>query len=294
MKPLVYFQADYTGLELYTFSQCSLAMLGYSEMAKALNAGNDVHSMLAAKIMGISYEDAMKRKKAKEPEFGKRRDTSKIGNFGYLGGMGPPKFVFSARKQYGVIIPLQEAKDIKHGMKETWIELVEYQARAGAAIKSGETKLIHPMTDFVRETNKYTEWCNSPFQHLAACVATRALYLVTKHCYTEQPCAACEGAANGCEWCRPCHGPGISPLYGMRCANFVHDEIIGECCEEWGHEVAHELARLMKRGAEPYLPDVPAKVEPQLMRYWSKNASEVWKDGRLVPWDGREQEKKAA
>jgi hypothetical protein len=64
----------------------------------------------------------------------------------------------------------------------------------------------------------------------------------------------------------------------------VHDEFILECDENAGHEIAHELVRLMIEGAAPYLPGVPPKAKPVLMRYWSKDAEQVWENGRLMPW----------
>ena len=114
---------------------------------------------------------------------------------------------------------------------------------------------------------RYTQACNSLFQGLGADATKAAGFLVSYACYVDQD----------------------SPLFGCRLVNFVHDEFIVEVPEERGHECAMELARLMVEGAKPWLPDVPPKVsEPMLMRYWSKKAKQVWKDGikggRLVPW----------
>ena len=49
------------------------------------------------------------------------------------------------------------------------------------------------------------------------------------------------------------------------------------------HEAAQELGRLLVAGAAPWLPDVPIKTEPLLMRRWSKLAKPVFKEGRLAP-----------
>jgi len=50
------------------------------------------------------------------------------------------------------------------------------------------------------------------------------------------------------------------------------------------HDVAIELGRLMLLGANEFLPDVPARVEPLLARCWSKKSKPVYSNGRLVPW----------
>jgi hypothetical protein len=285
--PLVYFSADYDGLELRTFSQVAIHMFGFSDMGKALNEGQDVHLRVGASLLKTTYDDAKARRKAGEKAVDLSRQSGKIGNFGYLGGMGHKKFRLSARKQYGVLMTDEEALDIKHAIYDTWSEVRPYHQEASMRAKSGDDWLESPGTGFIRGGLQYTTFCNHPFQHLAAAAATNALYLVSKHCYTRQPCAKCDGAANGCERCRACHGPGISPMFGARVVNFVHDEIIGECCEPWGHEVASELADLMVRGASEYLPDVPATCEGQLMRFWSKDAEPLVFGGRIQAWDYR-------
>ena len=67
--------------------------------------------------------------------------------------------------------------------------------------------------------------------------------------------------------------------------NFVHDEVILETDDgPHAHDVAMELGRLMVQGANEFLPNVPARVEPLLARCWSKKSKPVYKDGRLVPW----------
>jgi hypothetical protein len=40
-------------------------------------------------------------------------------------------------------------------------------------------------------------------------------------------------------------------------------------------------------GMLEYVPDVPAKVEPALMRFWDKDAGAAFKNGRLIPWEER-------
>jgi hypothetical protein len=84
---------------------------------------------------------------------------------------------------------------------------------------------------------------------------------------------------------RACYAESASVLYGSRICNMIHDELIVEVTDdESAHDKAIELGRLMVLGANEFLPDVPARVEPLLARCWSKKSKPVFKDGRLVPW----------
>lgn len=126
-----------------------------------------------------------------------------------------------------------------------------------------------PVTGFVRGGAMYCAACNTGFQGLGAACAKNGMWLVARAEYAEPS----------------------SPLYGARTVAFVHDEIIAEADEATCHESAHELVRLMVAGANAFLPDVPialSKMEPTVMRAWSKDATQVFRNGRLVPWEGKQ------
>lgn len=78
---------DYSGLELCSAAHQLHSTLGYSYMRLALNEGNkptDMHSKLAAKIKGISYEAFMEKKS----EYKDARQKAKPINLGFPGGIG--------------------------------------------------------------------------------------------------------------------------------------------------------------------------------------------------------------
>ncbi len=80
---------DYSGLELCSAAHQLHSTLGYSYMREALNEGNkptDMHSKLAAKIKGISYEEFMLHKS--EADFKDARQKAKPINLGFPGGIG--------------------------------------------------------------------------------------------------------------------------------------------------------------------------------------------------------------
>lgn len=96
---------DYPAGELITHSQSCLWIVGDSELASALNRGLDAHMDLAAFTLGISYEEAQRRKKEGDKKITKQRQVEKPPNFGYPGRMGPARLVIQQRKQNDVHTP---------------------------------------------------------------------------------------------------------------------------------------------------------------------------------------------
>jgi DNA polymerase-1 len=265
-------------------------------------------------MLGASYEDAVKAHKeekrarsaarAANPDnpsaaaravptpFDDARQAGKVANFGFPGGLGAKKLVLFARKTYKVSLTEDRAK----WLKGVWLETFPEWRRYFKLIDSwrgpdGLITLRHLFSNRIRGGANYCAACNSLFQGLGADATGAAWFAVVEACYAGGPCRACGGSKytgasdpdpwGPCPWCKE---TGITPLFGARCVNYVHDEFILECEENTGHEIAHELVRLMIEGAAPYLPGVPPKAKPVLMRYWSKDAEQVWENGRLMPW----------
>jgi len=260
----VYAAADYDGFELRTGAQVCLNLVGRSHLADALNEGKDPHLMIAASILGLEYETALKMKAAKDKVIDDARQTGKVCNFGFPGGLGYVRLVYFARATYGVIITEDDARALKQDWLRAYPEWGDYFNYVGGLVESPSNRIEHVFGGHYRGDVSYCEACNSFFQNLAARAAKSAGFLISKACYTEPH----------------------SPLYGCRIVNFIHDEFILEAPEETAAEAAEELARLMVAGASPFLPDVPPSAEPYLMRRWSKAAHPIRDDqGRLIPWD---------
>jgi DNA polymerase-1 len=276
----VFIQADYSGLELCTLAQACIDILGGSDLAEAINAGLDAHTAFAADILGISYEEGERRRKLdKESDpiakaFDDARQTAKVANFGFPGGLGYEKLCLFARKTYNVVLTPSQAKDLKAAWFKKWPEMPYYFQHVnelGDALEQLRSKRI-------RAGASYTAKCNSYFQGLGADAAKAAGWMVSKACYLGEAPRP-EGAAN--DW--------RSPLYGCRIGNFVHDEIIGEAKLAIAAEAAEELSRLMVLGAQPWIPDIKLVAEPCLMSVWSKNAKTLRDEkGRLIPWAPKE------
>jgi DNA polymerase-1 len=268
----VYMQADFPGLELKTLAQCAIWVCGYSELAKAINAGQDPHLMLAADMLGLDYDECKRRHKAGDKEVKNARQLAKVANFGYPGGLGYKTFIDFARPQ-GVVLDEDGAKRLKQQWQGRWTEMREYFRIVGNMCDTPEG-YAHSVKQFgsnrVRGKCNYTQTCNTWFQGLGADAMNEAGFQAAWEQYVDTN----------------------SPLFGTRTVNDIHDELIGEVKPEHGHGAAHRLAEVMRIGANRWLPDVPFKpseLEPVLMTHWSKNAGTHYHDdGQLLVWDGQD------
>jgi DNA polymerase I-like protein with 3'-5' exonuclease and polymerase domains len=235
--------ADFDGLELRTMAQVCLQLLGESKMAEALNAGLDPHLMLAAQLNDETYEAAKARYEAGDKE---ARQFSKIGNFGFAGGMGVSTFVQFAANN-GVALDEAKARAIKDAWIQTWPEFLRYFQRIAAMTQAGLCQIEQLYSRRWRGGCSYSQAGNTMFQGLGADAAKAAGWAITKACYL----------------------PG-SVLYGSRVVNFVHDEFLVEVPKDTAAECAAEVGRLMVEAANVWMPDVPAKTTPKITDCWQK------------------------
>lgn len=258
---------DYSGMELHTWSQCCLTILGFSDMAKALNAGIDAHLKFACGFMlqDIPYEEALRRKK--EPLVKTARQASKAGNFGLPGGLGVATFRQYAKAQYQVILDEDQAKALVRGWKNEWSEAQAWLNYIGKQMNraSGRTTIEQLFVGRVRGNCSFPEAANGFFQALAADAAKAAGFELAREAYTVKS----------------------SPLYGCRPWAFIHDEFIYECPEEQAHEAYMRMDEIMVEQAARFCPDVPPRTEGAIMINWSKAAEEVRDSstGRVIPYE---------
>ncbi len=106
----VFIDADYKTIELATLAQACVAQFGLdSQMAAAINADQDLHTLVAARVTSKDPEEVTKadRKKAKPINFGKP------------GGMGAAKLKQYAKASYGVRLTDEEVQNLS----DAWFEL---------------------------------------------------------------------------------------------------------------------------------------------------------------------------
>lgn len=260
----VYIDADYSLLEMATLAQACLDVLGHSSIAKTLKDGKDPHLMVAAQLLGHPYDIAAELLKSGDKKMKEYRQYAKVANYGYGGGMGFQTFVTYAANQ-GVKVTQEQAKALREAWFETFPEMNDYFRWINSQLgPAGEAPLKQLRSDRVRYVHMYTVACNTFFQGLAADGAKEACFRVAKECYSVKD----------------------SPLYGTRPVAFIHDEILCESPEELAIDAAERLAVVMVEGMKMYVPDVPIKAEPVVMRRWWKSASSVRdENGKLQIWD---------
>lgn len=255
--------SDYRTLELCALAEVCLTLFGFSRMAEAINEGRDLHLMMAAEMLGISYEVAVQRYEAGDKEVKQARNVSKVGNFGLGGGLGIESFVQYARAGYGLTLTSVQAKDVKTNWKRTWPEAGVYLDYIGSLVGISKITLVHPITGFIRGRVGYCDGANHNFQHLAAIGAKIALFDVARESYVDLG----------------------TPLYGSRPVAFIHDEIGIEVPKHKAHAAAMRQNFVMERAMALVIPNVKITAVPTLMARWFKEAEEVrCEAGHLVEW----------
>ena len=214
-KGRIYCSVDYSAVELCTLAQIHYWVFGSSKLRDAINAGEDPHAMLGAKLAGVSYEEFKSWLKKGHPKqkIAKSvyRQVAKIANFGLPGGMGAAKFVKSAKDSYDtdlaevayIIGALPEstfrcdrathspkvaavlfAKHLIREWKEYWTEAPQYMDLIGQQCRyGGDFTFIQPISQRARGGCGYCDGNNSGFQGLAADGAKAACWLLSILCY---------------------------------------------------------------------------------------------------------------
>jgi len=275
----LYAAADYSTLELCALAQVCLDLFGWSNMADALRAGQDLHVRMAANILGVPYEEAITRYLAGDEEVAEKRQLAKAANFGYPGGLGAEKFQAYARDSYGVVIDLDTSRELKATWLATWPETRQFFDNVNEQLGYRDSFTLEQLrSGRLRGGVGYCDGCNSYFQGLAADGAKAAMWRIAQECYL----------GFGDAWPRDGRAP--SPLFGARVVAFIHDEFLLEVRDDANAGAAGDrLAAVMVEGMARYIPDVPIKAEPVLMGRWLKGAKTT-RDatGKLIPWTPKE------
>lgn len=296
----VFIDCDYHIAELVGLAQVLCDMYGEqsSEMASALRAGQELHLLLAADILGIGYDECVQRHKAKDKAVKEARQLAKAGNFGFPGGLGAVNFVKFSKATYGVILCgsgsepgpthnkdrddegvclacIDAGRDLKNKWLSRFPEMRTYFSDMGDLVEraGGSAQIEQHRSGRIRGGVGYCDGCNSFFQGIVADGAKAAGWMLTKEAYTDRQ----------------------SPLYRARArvVAFIHDEFMLEVDDDL-HLGADSLARaaadrvseLMVQGMRLFIPSVPVKADAHLMRRWYKDAEPIFDDnGLLVPWE---------
>lgn len=262
--------ADYSQLELCTLAQALTDLMrwklddpGYiSTLAEAINSGMDCHIVIAADIIGTGYAECLEIHKVAKPKDKRERtpmeqrvedmrQISKIGNYGYIGGMGPSTFVTHAAKQ-GQLLTLTQSVNVRKALLRMWTELphlFSYVSDQCKRSSTGRCDVRLPRSGRVRGGCFYTEACNYTFQGPASDGCKEAAKRINDACYRNP----------------------TSKLYGARSVAFIHDEFIVACETERASAALAEMERHMIEAMRTVTPDVRIETEGRiLVERWSK------------------------
>jgi hypothetical protein len=217
---------DYSQLELCTLAATIRRF--YPEypcaLGDAIDKGMDVHCITGALFAGLSYEQMIAGKKAKDQHIIQIRQASKAVNFGKPGGLGVPAMVAYAKSNYGVVMSIDEMRKLDNAWKRAWPEVPnKYLKENLNAVANSATDSFTAKTITGREKADciFTEGSNFSFQGLAADGAKAALWRLWSEEILGWYWSQHLGAGYGCQF-------RDSPLRQSRIVNFVHDEIVGE------------------------------------------------------------------
>lgn len=300
---------DYEAGELITHAQSCIWLVGESALADALVRGVKPHNALAASMLGITYESFQDRFKLGDTLCKDTRQAAKAANFGFPGGMGPPKFAITQRASGPDTLSLSGVT--YKGLRPCI--LVAGAARCGAEKVTqwgakGREQTFSPVckrciecaTD-LREA-WFSTWHENRLYFKAVAERVESYGYVLQH-VTERKRGGVEftSAANGyfqallADVTKKALRSAVSECYvgtgalrGSRVIAFMHDELIAEVPFDRAHDAATRIGVIMEDALKEYCPDLAPAVhaEPALMRRWYKGA-ETRRDaaGRLIPWE---------
>jgi DNA polymerase I-like protein with 3'-5' exonuclease and polymerase domains len=266
----VYVACDYSVLELRTLAQVCIWLLGVSTLAEVFRNDGDPHVLMASQLLGLSYEETLKRYKARDKMVVDARQVSKPINFGFPGGLGAKTFVDYLRNYdrdlfFEMNIDEEKAKALREAWFGRYPEMREYFKYISHLVESGEdgADVHHPGSERMRGRVRFCATANGFFQGLAADLAKEALRNVVRECYVDK----------------------TSALYGSRVTMFIHDEIVIESPREGASRAAKRLEEVMVTAGQKWCPDVPIKATAVMMERWYKGADPMFDDEKnLVPW----------
>ncbi len=286
---------DYAGLELASTAHQLYRVYNKSSMRDTINEGTspiDMHSKLAARIKGVSYEHFMEHKK--EQEYKDARQLAKPINLGFPGGIGFDtmrhllwqagintrfEVLHTEKKRQALnyyYFKLQ-APDIRIARidKNTWAlvrdELVKLKRdffdlypELESFLKVTHNKYITKNKKWVK--NEYGEWEEEPMYKYDLYGFKRDWCTYTAFCngfLMQTPSAiGAKKAVNKIVSSFHNH-PDIRPLA------FIHDEILFEC-KEHRKDLVDDASLIMIEEMQSVLSSVRITVEASMMDYWQK------------------------
>lgn len=119
------------------------------KMIEAYRNGVDLHTLTAATVNGMTYEEALFLKEHDEAAYKSLRQNGKAGNFGLIYGMQAYGFMVYAERTYGVKLTLEQAEAMRDAFFNLYPGLPEWhdrqimEAQMTGAVRSPLGRLRH-------------------------------------------------------------------------------------------------------------------------------------------------------
>lgn len=254
---------DFGALELVTFAQVQLDVLGHSALADLLRSGKCPHSAFGAKLRGVPYEQFDKS----IPEHFDARQLGKAWNFGKPGMMGEARFIAWAWTAYAIRVTPEENKRYDAEWHAQFPEVKQYwkwidRFQSGVDAKGRPLfSVVQPRSNRIRGGCYKPEAANQCFQGLGSDVAKLALWYLFLAGLDPR-----------------------SPLYRCPQIIFAHDEhvtaiprrlVVAKGFDKKNNPIltspcVDEQERLMIEASRYWCPDVPMKVESKIVERYTK------------------------
>lgn len=297
---------DYAGLELASAAHQLYTLTGRSKMRQAINEGNDMHSLLACKIMSmkegrlITYDEFVKNKK--EKLYAEYRQLCKAINLGFPGGIGYSTMRHillqnGVRTQYKIL----QVSEIENVIRNLWFNVrTQTEGTRVERLNSKEWALVYdelvefkkafltlyPELDYFLKTfhkraltgdvkkqkNEFGEWEDEPMYRYKVKGFVRDNCTYTAYCngtLMQSPSAI--GATTMMSEIieRYWSNDEVNPLA------FIHDEILFEVKNNDNkYKHVEDISYLMIDEMQKVLPSVRITVEAEMMDYWMKAGGE--------------------
>jgi hypothetical protein len=313
----VFSSSDYEAGEMVTWAEVCYRLLGHSKLGEAMKRGLKPHSLLGARVLGITYEEFERRRKAGDKFVEGVRQLCKIFNFGSAGGMKAIAMLLQARANRDVHTPCEMGPvwipDGKGGVVRGYrgirfcITLRQRRVCGVRKITQWRGRACPPVCEECAEIAQQIgvawseQWPESePYFDLAGEDADEGVvrhttgllraghgFCATANGHFQELLARATKRADA-RIARECYDASQeSVLYGARAPGFFHDELLGEHPAELAAEQAPRIGEIMEEELRDLCPHVAEAVsaKPALMLRWDKRADAVLgPDGKLVPW----------
>lgn len=309
-KGRTFFDNDYTALELACVGQVTFELFGESVHLTRYNEGVDLHGYLGSGLVtefatdGIAeeftqgcraegilsdpiavYDAFMECKKHTDEDVRKFwkewRNFAKPTGLGFPGGLGPDTMVEYARKTYGVILTVDQARNFRDKWHATYPEMALFFDWINGQTDEYNDGEVNPETGRLEKLYYYQTPLGMIRRGASFCAAANGKSM-------QSPGA--EGAKMAMiRLARACYDrTQNSILFGCRPIAFVHDQVIGETTEDqslW-HDQCMEVRRIMCDSMQAVLPDIKMRSdEAHLTSVWSKSSVPTFdNEGKLIPW----------